>query len=149
MMLVNLVRKPCLTVDPTVSVDILGYVKLIMTSSLPRCPSCAKPNKSDGRYCIYCGSIMKPVYCSSCGTVNPEGLPQCIECGNQVPKLSGIHWNPVVTIIQPTSGMTETEAQEIQTETEPSSSVEDSEDKPLRWLRDRIGGKERPSGASD
>jgi len=91
---------------------------------------------------------MKPVYCSSCGTMNPEGLNQCIECGNQVPKLSGIRWNPVVTIIQPTSGMTEREAQEIQTEAEPSF-IEDSGDKPLRWLRDRIGRKEQSSGAGD
>jgi RNA polymerase subunit RPABC4/transcription elongation factor Spt4 len=71
------------------------------------CPSCKKLDDGNGRFCIHCGSILKPVYCSHCGTLNPEDLEQCLECGNSIPRLTGVRWNPVVTVIQPTSAMTE------------------------------------------
>jgi hypothetical protein len=85
---------------------------------------------------------MKPVYCSSCGTVNPEGLPQCLECGTPVPKLSEIRWNPIVTVIQPTSGMSEAKLQGYHHEPGTVSQSEDSDGRPsMRWLRDRLAGK--------
>ena len=136
-----------MTVGPTVTVDSVRNVGLTMTSSFSKCPSCMKTNKPDSRYCIYCGSIMNPVFCSSCGTVNPEGLPQCLECGNQIPRLSEIHWNPIVTVIQSTSGMTEVGGQNLQTEIEPPLSVKDTDERQtLRWLRDRFARKEQSSG---
>jgi hypothetical protein len=73
------------------------------------CSSCKKPNSTDGRYCIGCGSILSPVYCSSCGTPNPDGVNQCLECGNPVPSMKGMHWSPIVNVLEPTSAMTEEE----------------------------------------
>jgi RNA polymerase subunit RPABC4/transcription elongation factor Spt4 len=81
----------------------IGWVNLTQTT----CPSCKKLDDGNGRFCIHCGSILKPVYCSHCGTLNPEDLEQCLECGNSIPKLTDVKWNPVVTVIQPTSAMTD------------------------------------------
>jgi hypothetical protein len=72
----------------------------------------------DARYCIDCGSILKPVYCSSCGTANPEGLEQCLECGKTLPTLVGIRWSPIVTVLKPTSAMTNEEISELYREPE-------------------------------
>jgi hypothetical protein len=74
-------------------------------ASIAACPTCKKPNTAGGRYCIYCGAILRPVYCSSCGTSNPDGLERCLECGSQLPRLTDIRWNPIVTVLQPTSAM--------------------------------------------
>ncbi len=78
-----------------------------MAESMIVCPSCRKRSLGDGRYCIYCGSILKPVYCSQCGTANPDDLEQCLECGNPIPKLADVRWGPIVTIMQPTSAMSD------------------------------------------
>ena len=71
------------------------------------CPSCGKRDMGNGRYCIHCGSILKPVYCSYCGTVNPDDLEQCLECGNPIPRLTDVRWLPVVTVMEPTSAMSD------------------------------------------
>ena len=78
-----------------------------MSDEFVICSSCKKPNNSQGRYCIGCGAILNPVYCSSCGTPNPDGVSQCLECGGSVPTLKGVHFSPVVNILEPTSAMVE------------------------------------------
>jgi RNA polymerase subunit RPABC4/transcription elongation factor Spt4 len=84
-----------------------------MSGTIVRCPSCKRVNKLDARYCIDCGSILRPIYCSSCGTANPEGLEQCLECGKTLPTLMGIRWGPIVTVLKPTSAMTNEEIGEL------------------------------------
>jgi predicted amidophosphoribosyltransferase len=84
-----------------------------MSGTIVRCPSCRRTNKLDNRYCIDCGSILKPIYCSSCGTASPEGLEQCLECGKTLPTLMGIRWNPIVTVLKPTSAMSNEEISEL------------------------------------
>jgi hypothetical protein len=80
-----------------------------MVSTIIRCPSCKKANKLGSRYCIECGTILKTIYCSICGSANPDGLEQCLECGKTLPSLSGIKWGPIVTVLKPTSAMTDEE----------------------------------------
>jgi len=89
-----------------------------MSGTIVRCPLCKRVNKLDARYCIDCGSILKPIYCSSCGTANPEGLEQCLECGKPLPTLMGIRWSPIVTVLKPTSAMTHEEISELAGEPE-------------------------------
>ena len=101
-----------------------------MSDSYLSCPSCRKLNVSDGRYCIQCGSILNPIYCSQCGTPNPDGLEQCLECGTRMPSLSGFRWNPIVTVLNPTSAMTE------RGDTVPYVST-DGEGR-LKWLRSKL-----------
>lgn len=90
-----------------------------MSGTPIQCPSCKRRNKPDGRYCIYCGKILKSVYCSSCGTPNPEGLSGCLECGNPLPSLNDIRWGPIVTVLQPTGAMTD----EVHTTSNPEPST--------------------------
>jgi predicted amidophosphoribosyltransferase len=101
-----------------------------MPGSYLSCPSCGKPNLSDGRYCIHCGSILDLIYCSHCGTPNPDGLEQCLECGTSMPSLMGFRWNPIVTVLNPTSAMTE------RTDTVPYE-IADGESR-LKWLRSKL-----------
>ena len=75
--------------------------------SVLTCPSCGKVSVEGARYCIGCGEILSPIYCSSCGTRNPDGLEQCLECGSSLPSLAGFRWVPVVTVLNPTSAMSE------------------------------------------
>ena len=88
------------------------------------CPSCKKRVEGYGRYCIQCGSILKPVYCSRCGTPNPNDLDQCLECGNPIPNLTDIRWSPIVTVIQPTSAMIDEESHAPALEVIPSNLLE-------------------------
>jgi len=53
-------------------------------------------NDSEARYCIRCGLIIKPIFCSLCGAVNPVGLANCLECGNHLPKISSMNWDELV-----------------------------------------------------
>jgi len=77
-----------------------------VTANIPNmCQSCKRANNPDNSYCIYCGSILNPVFCSSCGTANPANLGQCLECGATIPDLNVVRWNPIVTVVQPTSAM--------------------------------------------
>jgi hypothetical protein len=39
--------------------------------------------------------------------MNPDGLELCLECGNPIPKLTDVQWRPIVTVMQPTSAMTD------------------------------------------
>ena len=39
--------------------------------------------------------------------MNPDGLELCTECGNPIPKLIDVQWRPIVTVVQPTSAMTD------------------------------------------
>jgi RNA polymerase subunit RPABC4/transcription elongation factor Spt4 len=94
------------------------------------CPSCRKTNAEDGRYCIHCGSILFPVYCSSCGTRNPDGLEQCLECGSSLPSLAGFRWNPIVTVLNPTSAMIEGNQAAVTENVDDKSS--------FKWLRSRL-----------
>jgi hypothetical protein len=71
------------------------------------CPSCRMLDIGNGRYCIRCGAILKPVYCSQCGTINPDDLAQCLECGTAIPRLTDVQWNQIVTVSEPTSAMTD------------------------------------------
>ena len=71
------------------------------------CASCGKTNAKGGSYCIHCGAILNAIYCSSCGTKNPDGLENCLECGATMPSLAGFRWNPIVTVLNPTSAMIE------------------------------------------
>ena len=48
------------------------------------CPSCKERDLGYGRYCIHCGSILKPVSCVHCGALNPNDLDRCLECGNLI-----------------------------------------------------------------
>lgn len=85
----------------------------------------------NGRYCIHCGSILNPVYCSHCGTVNPDDLEQCLECGSSIPKLSDMRWAPIVTVMQPTSAMSDEELNAAYPNPEPILSSEQSSGKSL------------------
>ena len=76
-----------------------------LTVEFTACPSCKRQNRSTGRYCIHCGFVLKPVYCSLCGAVNPDRLPQCLQCGGILPDLTEIKWHPTVTAAQPRSPM--------------------------------------------
>ena len=133
----SLMRKPCLTDSPNLTDD----VNWPMAGDVITCSSCRKVNEPDARYCISCGRVLKPVYCSACGTVNPVGLEQCLECGNYLPALTGIRWNPIVTVLQPTSAMTnETVAQAspdsiIETE----ETTQESEEGVLSRFRRKLG----------
>ena len=80
-----------------------------MAGTILKCPSCKKANKLDSRYCIECGAILRPIYCSICGATNPDGLEQCLECGKLLPSLTGIRWSPIVIVVKPTSAMTNEE----------------------------------------
>ncbi len=64
-------------------------------------------NSTDARYCTGCGFILQPIYCSSCGSINPIGLPGCLECGNRLPENTSIRWGPLVKVVRPTSAMAE------------------------------------------
>jgi hypothetical protein len=99
----NQVRKTCLA--RMKSFTRIG--KTDMAESGLVCPSCKKRCIGDGRYCIYCGSILEPIYCSLCGTANPDDLEQCLECGSPMPKLVDVRWAPTVAIAQPTSVMSD------------------------------------------
>jgi len=92
------------------------------------CPACRKANAEDGRYCIHCGAILLPIYCSACGNKNPDGLEQCLECGSPMPRLSGLRWSPIVTVLNPTSAMTEVK-EEAPTQT--------ADEAPASWLRSK------------
>jgi len=133
------VRKPCLRAV----MKCPQTVRLTMAESLTTCPSCKKRNRGGGRYCIHCGAILKPVYCSACGTVNPDGLTHCLECGNPIPRLTEIRWGPIVTVLQPTSAMVneETEFGPPVAETLPSESESLSKGL-LSRIRDRFTGKQ-------
>jgi ribosomal protein S26 len=65
------------------------------------CPSCRMLDIGNGRYCIRCGAILKPVYCSHCGTMNPDDLAQCMECGTAIPRLTDVQWSQIVTVAEP------------------------------------------------
>ena len=106
--------------------------KCIMASTHLTCPSCGKMNVEGGRYCIQCGAILNPIYCSLCGTKNPDGLEKCLECGSTMPSLAGLRWNPIVTVLTPTSAMTE-EKQSTATENPVDNST-----------RKRVRAKVRP-----
>lgn len=84
-------------------------VTLVMRLKLVPCPACKKLSDPNARYCISCGTILNSVYCSYCGTKNPEDLGKCLECGHTLPKLGEVRWAPTVRIIQPTSAMTDEE----------------------------------------
>jgi len=71
------------------------------------CSTCEQTNDDDSRYCTRCGSILKPIFCSACGTPNPSGLGSCLQCGITLPDMSRIRWAPSVRVIQPTAAMTE------------------------------------------
>jgi predicted ATP-dependent serine protease len=66
-------------------------------------------NDEDSRYCTRCGSILKRIFCSACGTANPEGLGNCLQCGSSLPDMSEIRWAPSVRVIRPTEAMTKKE----------------------------------------
>jgi hypothetical protein len=40
-------------------------------------------------------------------------LEQCLECGKTLPTLGGIRWGPIVTVLKPTSAMTNEEISEL------------------------------------
>jgi hypothetical protein len=105
-----------------------------MPSASLACPSCGKMNAEGGRYCIQCGAILNPIYCSLCGTKNPDGLDQCLECGSSMPSLAGFRWSPVVTVISPTSAMTEEKQSSLRENVSGSS---------LRRLRAKLGRHKR------
>jgi hypothetical protein len=86
-------------------------VSAAMGESANACPSCKKLDLGKGRYCIYCGSILNPIYCSHCGTMNPNDLERCLECGNPIPKLAGIPSTPIAPLMNSTSTMTISESQ--------------------------------------
>jgi len=48
----------------------------------------------------------KPIFCSACGTANPSGLGNCLQCGTVLPDMSRIRWAPSVKVIRPTEAMT-------------------------------------------
>ena len=50
-------------------------------------------NELEARYCIHCGTIIKPIFCSFCGAVNPVDLANCLECGNRLPNVSEMNWD--------------------------------------------------------
>ena len=104
--------------------------KCIMASTHLTCPSCGKMNVEGGRYCIQCGAILNPIYCSSCGTKNPDGLEQCLECGSSMPRLAGLRWKPIVTVLNPTSAMTEGKRLGLTENTVGNSA--------LKWLRAKV-----------
>jgi len=116
----------------------------IMTKAFAQCPSCGKRNRPDGRYCIVCGSILHRVYCSSCGTANPEDLEGCLECGTPIPKLTELRWNPIVTIITPTSAMIERNPQSGEQLTHQSETPQTSNPGLLMRLRWRLSRKSQP-----
>jgi RNA polymerase subunit RPABC4/transcription elongation factor Spt4 len=122
--LAEVARKPCQIVRP------LFLWECNMVSAHLTCPSCSKTNAEGGRYCIHCGSILNPLYCSSCGTKNPDGLEQCLECGSSMPSLTGFRWTPTVTILNPTSAMTEGEQAIVRTNAKGKP--------PFRWLRSKL-----------
>ena len=99
-----------------------------MPSANLGCPSCKRTNVEGSRYCIHCGAILKPIYCSSCGTKNPDGLEQCLECGSSLPTLAEVRWNPIVTVIKPTSAMVEEKQGAPAPEAKPM----------FRWLHSKI-----------
>jgi predicted RNA-binding Zn-ribbon protein involved in translation (DUF1610 family) len=105
--------------------------KYAMSPASLTCPTCGKMNAEGGRYCIRCGAILNPIYCSSCGTKNPDGLEQCLECGASMPTLAGLRWNPIVTVINPTSAMAEEKQSKL------TQNAHDSSLKRLRAKLDR------------
>jgi hypothetical protein len=108
------VRNACLTVKA----NLPRIVSAAMSESANACPSCKKLDLGNGRYCIYCGSILNPIYCSHCGTMNPNDLERCLECGNPIPKLAGMPSTPIATLMNSTSTMTVSESQAPDFETE-------------------------------
>lgn len=122
-------RKPCQTLQS------FSTRKQIMPSAYLGCPSCGKMNAEGSRYCIQCGSILNPIYCSSCGTKNPDGLEQCLECGSSMPSLAGLRWIPIVTVLNPTSAMTE-ERQSYAAENTLDNSA-------VKWLRAKVDPHKR------
>jgi hypothetical protein len=117
-----------------------------MAQSVASCPSCRKLDKGNGRYCIYCGSILKPVYCSHCGTVNPEDLERCMECGNSIPKLTDAGWGQIATVMQPTSTMSNEKPYATYPNPEASQSNPRPSGKSLfSRLRARLNRKEQPT----
>ena len=61
--------------------------------------------------------------------MNPDGLELCLECGNPIPKLTNVQWRPIVTIVQPTSAMTDEspDADVANVETVPPTQLESKE----------------------
>ncbi|MGP8071068.1 MAG: double zinc ribbon domain-containing protein [Candidatus Bathyarchaeia archaeon] len=110
--------------------NLARFGNYIMPDAYLSCPSCGKTNVSDGSYCIRCGSILNPIYCSQCGTPNPDGLEKCLECGAPMPSLRGFRWTPIVTVLNPTSAMNE------KTNTVPYMSTDG--EGPLKWLRSKL-----------
>jgi hypothetical protein len=101
------VRNACLIAKP----NLPQIVSAAMGESANACPSCKKLDLGKGRYCIYCGSILNPIYCSHCGTMNPNDLERCLECGNPIPKLAGMPSTPIAPLMNSTSTMTVSESQ--------------------------------------
>ena len=112
-----------------------------MSPATLTCPSCKKMNADGGRYCIHCGTVLNPIYCSSCGTINPEGLEQCLECGSPMPSLAGLRWNPVVTVINPTSAMIEEKNETFTERVTPDPNLE--------WLRSKFDRHKKTGNSMD
>lgn len=127
-------RKPCQ--------KLRGFYtgKYAMPPAFLTCPSCGKMNAEGGRYCIQCGSILSPIYCSSCGTKNPDGLEQCLECGSSLPSLAGLRWNPIVTVLSPTSAMSGEEL--------PTVTADAADKTGGKWLRRKADRRERTGKAN-
>ena len=111
-----------------------------MPTSFLTCASCGKTNVEGGRYCINCGAILNPIYCSSCGTKNPDGLERCLECGSSMPSLAGLRWIPVVTVLKPTSAMSEGKY--------PNPTESTVGNSGLKWFRGRRDRRKRAREAS-
>jgi hypothetical protein len=106
------VRNACLIAKP----NLPQIVSAAMGESANACPSCKKLDLGKGRYCIYCGSILNPIYCSHCGTMNPNDLERCLECGNPIPKLAGMPSTPIAPLMNSTMTVSETQAPDFETE---------------------------------
>lgn len=117
-----------------------------MAESVTVCPSCKKRDRGYGRYCIYCGSVLRPVYCSHCGTVNPDDLEQCLQCGNPIPELTHVRWGPIVTVTQPTSAMVDEKSYATYPHPEGlTSNVQSSRKSPISRFRAWLTHKEHPT----
>jgi hypothetical protein len=43
--------------------------------------------------------------------VNPDDLQQCLECGNPIPRLAEVPWNPIAPPVNPASPISDLELQ--------------------------------------